>query len=63
MGDAVAYEAKLASTQRYALERLLFFNGCWDWWGYEDSRYALREGPQMLAVRAMIADLRGETPR
>jgi poly(3-hydroxybutyrate) depolymerase len=38
-------------------------NGCWDWWGYEDSRYALREGPQMLAVRAMIADLRGETPR
>jgi poly(3-hydroxybutyrate) depolymerase len=36
-------------------------NGCWDWWGYEDARYALRDGPQMLAVRAMIADLRGET--
>jgi poly(3-hydroxybutyrate) depolymerase len=38
-------------------------NGCWDWWGYEDARYALRDGPQMLAVRAMIADLRGEMPR
>ena len=38
-------------------------NGCWDWWGYEDARYALRDGPQMLAVRAMIADLRGETDR
>jgi poly(3-hydroxybutyrate) depolymerase len=37
--------------------------GCWDWWGYEDARYALRDGPQMLAVRAMIADLRGEMPR
>jgi poly(3-hydroxybutyrate) depolymerase len=35
-------------------------NGCWDWWGYEDARYALRDGPQMLAVRAMIAELRGE---
>jgi poly(3-hydroxybutyrate) depolymerase len=38
-------------------------NGCWDWWGYEDARYALRDGPQMLAVRAMIADVRGEMPR
>ena len=28
MRDAVAYEAKLALTQRNALERLLFFNGC-----------------------------------
>ena len=38
-------------------------NGCWDWWGYESERYALRDGPQLLAVRAMIADLRGERPR
>jgi poly(3-hydroxybutyrate) depolymerase len=38
-------------------------NGCWDWWGYEDARYAVRNGPQQLAIRAMIADLRGETAR
>ena len=28
MGDAVAYESKLAVFHRHALERLLFFNGC-----------------------------------
>jgi len=38
-------------------------NGCWDWWGYEGERYAVRDGPQLLAVRAMIADLRREGPR
>lgn len=34
--------------------------GCWDWWGYEGEDYATRNGPQMRAVRAMIADLLGE---
>jgi len=38
-------------------------NGCWDWWGYEGERYAVRDGPQLLAVRAMISDLRRETAR
>jgi hypothetical protein len=28
MGDTVAYQSRLALSQRYALERLLFFNGC-----------------------------------
>ena len=35
-------------------------NGCWDWWGYEGEDYATRGGPQVRAVRAMIADLLGE---
>lgn len=28
--------------------------GCWDWWGYDDARYATRDGRQMAAVRAML---------
>jgi hypothetical protein len=28
MGDTVAYQSRLVLSQRYALERLLFFNGC-----------------------------------
>jgi poly(3-hydroxybutyrate) depolymerase len=35
-------------------------NGCWDWWGYESNWYAVKGGPQMLAVRAMVGDLLGE---
>jgi poly(3-hydroxybutyrate) depolymerase len=35
-------------------------NGCWDWWGYEDEAYATQAGPQVRAVRSMIADLLGE---
>jgi poly(3-hydroxybutyrate) depolymerase len=34
--------------------------GCWDWWGYESEDYATRNGPQVRAVRAMVADLTGE---
>lgn len=34
--------------------------GCWDWWGYEGDDYATRDGRQIRAVRAMIADLLGE---
>ncbi len=34
--------------------------GCWDWWGYEGSSYAVKAGPQMTAVRLMIGDLLGE---
>ena len=31
--------------------------GCWDWWGYAGADYATRSGPQMAAVRRMIARL------
>ena len=34
--------------------------GCWDWWGYEGEDYATRNGRQVRAVRAMVADLLGE---
>jgi hypothetical protein len=29
-------------------------NGCWDWWGYDDSNYAVKSGRQMAAVKGMI---------
>jgi len=35
--------------------------GCWDWWGYEGEDYATQRGAQVAAVRAMVADLLGET--
>ena len=34
--------------------------GCWDWWGYEGPDYATKDGPQIEAVRGMIADLMGQ---
>lgn len=34
--------------------------GCWDWWGYEGEDYATKDGRQLRAVRAMVADLLGE---
>jgi poly(3-hydroxybutyrate) depolymerase len=34
-------------------------NACWDWWGYDDPRYATGAGRQMAAVRAMLTRLAG----
>lgn len=31
--------------------------GCWDWYGYTGVNYALKSGPQLLAVHAMISRL------
>jgi poly(3-hydroxybutyrate) depolymerase len=31
--------------------------GCWDWWGYTNSRYATKEAPQIRAVMAMVERL------
>ena len=28
--------------------------GCWDWWGYADPKYALKNGRQMRAVHRMV---------
>lgn len=36
--------------------------GCWDWWGYTDSRYATRDGAQIQAVRAMLEQLARPLP-
>jgi len=35
-------------------------NACWDWWGYDDRRYAERSGRQMRAVKRMTERLTGE---
>ena len=32
-------------------------NGCWDWWGYDGSDYATRDGAQVDAVWRMVSDL------
>jgi poly(3-hydroxybutyrate) depolymerase len=29
-------------------------NGCWDWWGFEGSNYALKSGVQMAAIKKMV---------
>jgi poly(3-hydroxybutyrate) depolymerase len=36
--------------------------GCWDWWGYQSARYALKTGPQMTAVVNMVKALTGGGP-
>nr|BFE37299.1 PHB depolymerase family esterase [Actinomadura rugatobispora] len=33
--------------------------GCWDWWGYGSSAYAMKSGPQMTAVVNMVKALGG----
>ena len=37
-------------------------NGCWDWWGYGSANYALKSGPQMTAVKAMVDRVQGTGP-
>jgi poly(3-hydroxybutyrate) depolymerase len=32
-------------------------NTCWDWWGYDSANYSKKSGPQMAAVKAMVAQL------
>ncbi len=32
-------------------------NTCWDWWGYDSVNYAKKSGPQMAAVKLMVAQL------
>jgi poly(3-hydroxybutyrate) depolymerase len=34
-------------------------NGCWDWWGYDDSAYALRSGTQISIVYKMVQRVTG----
>jgi hypothetical protein len=37
--------------------------GCWDWWGYLSSDYAVKSAPQMDAIMAMVAQITsGYTP-
>lgn len=33
--------------------------GCWDWWGYTGSDYALKSAPQMKAIMAMVSQITG----
>ncbi len=33
--------------------------GCWDWWGYTGSNYALKSAPQMIAIMAEVNQITG----
>jgi poly(3-hydroxybutyrate) depolymerase len=32
-------------------------NGCWDWWGYNESGYAQKSGSQITMIKAMLSRL------
>src|ERR1035437_1908542 len=32
-------------------------NGCWDWWGYNESSYAKKSGSQITMIKAMLTRL------
>jgi hypothetical protein len=36
-------------------------NGCWDWFAYDDTRYAQKSGRQMAAIKRMVDRLTGTT--
>lgn len=35
--------------------------GCWDWWGYTNENYAVKDGPQVAAIKATLDALAGTT--
>lgn len=35
--------------------------GCWDWWGYTNSNYAQKNGPQMQTLFNMMKQLAGKS--
>ncbi len=37
--------------------------GCWDWWGYDDPNYALRDGTQLGIVYRMVRRVTGDGDR
>ena len=47
----VLYPQTIASTIPYNPE------GCWDWWGYTGSNYALKSAPQMSAIIGMVRQI------
>ena len=34
-------------------------NGCWDWWGYTNANYGLKDGVQMSFARSLLDTLLG----
>jgi hypothetical protein len=58
----VLYPQAAAVTERVAGVRLDWPNpqGCWDWWGFTGKNFARKDGPQIVAVDAMINRLVGK---
>jgi poly(3-hydroxybutyrate) depolymerase len=49
----ILYPQAIASTLPYNPD------GCWDWWGYDGSNFAVKSAPQMTAIVAMVNALGG----
>jgi poly(3-hydroxybutyrate) depolymerase len=45
-----------------AVATLMNPQGCWDWWGYDGSNYAVKAGHQIAAIRAMVDRLTSARP-
>jgi hypothetical protein len=55
----ILYPQTIASTPILDFGTPFNPNGCWDWWGYTDARYATRSGRQIAAIKAMLDRLAG----
>jgi poly(3-hydroxybutyrate) depolymerase len=49
----ILYPQAIASTIPYNPE------GCWDWWGYDGSNFAVKSAPQMVTIMNMVHALGG----
>ncbi|HXN86122.1 MAG TPA: PHB depolymerase family esterase [Candidatus Binataceae bacterium] len=50
----VVYPQTIASTPNNGL-------GCWDWWGYTNSSFALKDGPQMQTLFNIVKQVAGKS--
>jgi hypothetical protein len=59
--DTYADTNNLVVLYPQAVSSLLPFNpqGCWDWWGYAGSDFAVKSAPQMVAITNMVHALAG----
>ena len=49
----ILYPQAIASVVPYNPE------GCWDWWGYDGSHFAVKSAPQMVTIMNMVSALGG----
>jgi len=59
--DTYADTNNLVILYPQAVSSVLPYNpeGCWDWWGYDGSNFAVTSAPQMTAIVAMVHALGG----
>jgi poly(3-hydroxybutyrate) depolymerase len=59
--DTYADTNNLVILYPQAISSVLPYNpeGCWDWWGYDGSNFAVKSAPQMTSIVAMVHALGG----